>query len=281
MVNETKNKKEKNLFIKDVIKSVKDFDKYEDFGLESFGKTIMYILKLVAILVLVITAISIYQFSNTANKVAQYFEENIENFEYTDGVLTINNDEETQITEFQETFGDIIVNTADLSQEQIENYLNSVEASNNMVIILKDRVMVKNKSLLKTTQTTYSDLFSGYNIGSVDKQTILSSFYKSKTQMYISISVVLCMYLLIVYFISTLFDAILLALVGLILSRLMKMKIKYSATFGMAAHAITLPVILNLLYIVINRMTRMDCSIFSSYVYRNIIYIHDNSIIYD
>ena len=63
MTDNKKYTKEKNSFVKDVIKSIKDFDKYEDFALESLGRTLCYILKIVAILVLAITCVSIYQFS--------------------------------------------------------------------------------------------------------------------------------------------------------------------------------------------------------------------------
>ena len=35
-------------FFRAFIKSIKDFDKYEDFALESIGKTTVYLLKLIA-----------------------------------------------------------------------------------------------------------------------------------------------------------------------------------------------------------------------------------------
>ena len=39
-IEKNENKKVKgNGFFKDVLKSIKDFDKYEDFGLEGVGKT--------------------------------------------------------------------------------------------------------------------------------------------------------------------------------------------------------------------------------------------------
>ena len=44
MTDNKKYTKEKKSFVKDVIKSIKDFDKYEDFALESLGRTLCYIL---------------------------------------------------------------------------------------------------------------------------------------------------------------------------------------------------------------------------------------------
>ena len=47
-------------FFRAFIKSIKDFDKYEDFALESIGKTTVYLLKLIAIFtILVITIMPI------------------------------------------------------------------------------------------------------------------------------------------------------------------------------------------------------------------------------
>ena len=46
-IEKNENKKAKvNWFFKDVLKSIKDFDKYEDFGLEGVGKTSGYLIKL-------------------------------------------------------------------------------------------------------------------------------------------------------------------------------------------------------------------------------------------
>ena len=55
--NNDEKKVKKNGFFRDVLKSIKDFDKYEDFGLEGLGKTSGYLIKLVAIFTLIITSI--------------------------------------------------------------------------------------------------------------------------------------------------------------------------------------------------------------------------------
>ena len=54
---ENSNNKTNNSFFKDIIKSVKDFDKYEDFALEGVKKSIVYILKIIAIFALVVTIV--------------------------------------------------------------------------------------------------------------------------------------------------------------------------------------------------------------------------------
>ena len=88
---ENSNNKTNNSFFKDIIKTVKDFDKYEDFALEGVKKSIVYILKIIAIFALVVTIVSIYQFSKGVNQAINYFNENISNLDYADGILQINN----------------------------------------------------------------------------------------------------------------------------------------------------------------------------------------------
>ena len=81
--NKEKNEKiEKEGFFKSLLKSIKDFDKYEDFGLEGIGRTILYLIKLIAILAVVISAISTYRFSKTMNGVESYFDEKIKTLSY-------------------------------------------------------------------------------------------------------------------------------------------------------------------------------------------------------
>ena len=77
MASNINEKTKRNPYFKDVLKSIKDFDKYEDFALEGIGRTLIYIAKMVAILVLAVVVVSMYRFSVTTNKAISYFEENI------------------------------------------------------------------------------------------------------------------------------------------------------------------------------------------------------------
>ena len=54
MENEEQKTKTKRSFFKDVLKSIKDFDKYEDFLIEGMGRNVIYLSKIVAIFTLVI-----------------------------------------------------------------------------------------------------------------------------------------------------------------------------------------------------------------------------------
>lgn len=273
MTNNKKYTKEKKSFVKDVIKSIKDFDKYEDFALESLGRTLCYILKIVAILVLAITCVSIYQFSQMFNTAIKYFENNIENVTYDNGILNINDNEKLVISDFEEYFGEIIIDTADSSDEQIEEYEENIKNKNNAIIILKDRVLLKSTKVAVATETKYEDLLNGYNIEKMDKQEILTYLYKNKLQMYFTIFAILYIYMFVVYLSSVIVDTLLLAIVAYILARMMKMNIRFGALFRIGAHALTLSIVLNFIYIIINGITGFKVQYFQT-MYTAIAYVY-------
>ena len=97
-IEKNENKKVKgNGFFKDVLKSIKDFDKYEDFGLEGVGKTSGYLIKLVAIFTIIITCMTVYKFSNSVKEAVNYFDEKVTDLSYADGILTVNNNEKFEV----------------------------------------------------------------------------------------------------------------------------------------------------------------------------------------
>jgi len=53
----------------------------------------------------------------------------------------------------------------------------------------------------------------------------------------------------------------------------MKLRLRYKATFSLGAHAITLPVILNLIYVIINTYTGFTINNFQ-WMYTSISYIY-------
>ena len=105
-------------FFRAFIKSIKDFDKYEDFALESIGKTTVYLLKLIAIFTVVISSLTTYRFSKALNKITAYYDDNISQLSYEDGVLEINNNQKVEAT-VDDIYQNVIIDTSELTNEQI------------------------------------------------------------------------------------------------------------------------------------------------------------------
>ena len=254
----TENKKiKRNGFFNDVFKSIKDFDKYEDFGLEGVGKTSGYLIKLVVIFTLVITCMTVYRFSNSVKEAVNYFDEKVTDLSYADGILTVNNNEKFEVASDKYITGKIIVDTENLSDEKIEEYKNQI----------------KNQKLSAISETSYTDFFNKYNITSLDKQKIIDYVNNNSLQIYTSVFVTMFIYMFVVYLASILVDALVLGFLAYLIARIFRMKIKYSASFSMSVHALTLSIILNMVYIIINGFTGWTVKYFQ-FMYTAISYIY-------
>lgn len=272
--NKEKNEKiEKEGFFKNLLKSIKDFDKYEDFGLEGIGRTILYLIKLIAILVVVISAISTYRFSKTMNGVESYFDENIKTLSYKDGTMDINSGEKLEIIDEKNIISVIIIDTSELSNEQLESYKEQIKSQSNGIILLKDKVLMKNEMLSSISENNYSDILSKYNIESLDKQQVMDYYNQNKTSLYTSVFATVFISMFPVYMVSVIVDSLVIAVMGYLISRIIGMRIRFSAMFSMGAHALTLSIILNMLYIVLNGFTGYTIKYFQV-VYNVISYIY-------
>lgn len=270
----TENKKiKRNGFFNDVFKSIKDFDKYEDFGLEGVGKTSGYLIKLVVIFTLVITCMTVYRFSNSVKEAVDYFDEKITELSYADGILTVNNNEKFEAVSDKYITGTIIVDTDDLTDEKIEDYRNQLRNQDNGLVLLKDKILLKNEMLSAISETSYTDFFNKYNITSLDKQKIIDYVNNNSVQIYTSVFVTIFIYMFVVYFASILVDALVLGFLAYLIARIFRMKIKYSASFSMGVHALTLSIILNMVYIIINGFTGWTVKYFQ-FMYTAISYIY-------
>ena len=83
-------KNEKNGFIKRVITSIKDFEKYSEFATEHISVAIKYLIKLVCIFVLVMCAGFIYKFSIIANNGINFIKNDIDLHNYIKEKITNN-----------------------------------------------------------------------------------------------------------------------------------------------------------------------------------------------
>jgi uncharacterized membrane protein YagU involved in acid resistance len=65
----------------------------------------------------------------------------------------------------------------------------------------------------------------------------------------------MAIYLFIIYFSTVLVDALLYSVLGYITGIFSRLRLKYSATYNIAVHSLTLPIILNLVYMIVNQLT--------------------------
>lgn len=268
---EEKNKKDS--FFKQVLKSIKNFEQYEDFCIEGIDKTFKYLLKIVSIFMLVVTAMTVYKFSNYYNKALDNFNNEINMLSYQDEKLEINNNEKIEIEDKEILEGKLIIDTSDIEDAKINEYKENLKNENNGVVFLKDKVIIKNEITNSISETFYKDFFEQYNIQSLNKQEIIDYFNNNKFSIYISIFITLYLYMFIAYVASTILDALMLGLLGYLTAKIAGMKMKFSYTFSIGVHALTLPIILNIIIVILNGFTGFTVTYFQ-FMYTAISYIY-------
>lgn len=176
----------------------------------------------------------------------------------------INNEEVLQI---------IIINTN--AESELENeYRNKIDKYENGVVLLRDKVIYKNSMLSQNIEYSYENILNSYNVQEFEKQDVVNFINSiNGVGLYSGFVLFVTMYMFIIYFISTLIDAFMLAILGFILARIIGIKIKFKATFNMGIYALTLPIILNLIYLVVNSFTGFTIRYFQ-WMYTTISYIY-------
>lgn len=268
--------KNKESFWKKVGFSIAKFDKYENFLDEGKKETTWYLVKLIAILSIVTAICMTYTFIRDTKKVKNYFDENINqiSFNKDNNELQVNNNEKMEIYSNNILGGKIIIDTSNLEDTSIATYEDDLKNYNNGIIILKDKVVLLSNQLTASTEYKYSSLQNQYPIDSFEKADI-ESFLEGNQMlvMYISVFVVMAISMFITYLISVLITIVLLMILGYLTSKMVKAKISGKGIYSIAVHSLTLPIMLNVIYVVLNIIFNIEITYFRT-MYTAIAYIY-------
>lgn len=263
----------KTNFFKEAFKSVKDLDKYEDFALEMPINAFKYLVKLIAIFCIVICVFYTYQIVNNMNNIYANLKNKLPEFSYSEGILTMDSKDPIVIDEYKEALGTIVIDT-NISANETYKYEQDIKNGKLGILILKDKCIILSNSAMGQVTYKYEDLVQSYGITEFTKQDVVKHIESmNPISIYASIYFVIFVYLFLAYGISILLDVILLSLLAYIVSRISGIRLKFAPSFGIAVHGITLPVILNLIYIIVNLFTGFTIKYFQL-MYSTISYIY-------
>ena len=250
---------EKLTFLKKIKISIFDFEKYQDLAVEKIIKTICYIAIFIFIFSLAMAGIVTYKFSATVASVRKYIDESIETITFENNILNIipKNKEEVTIIENEELNIKVTLLTQTDNQQLIQQHIDEMNGSANAILILKDKVLLKNEILTKPITYSYQAIAEQYNINKIDKQETLNLLSNNtlKPVMIAIFGIFLIYFFIIAYLPSTLIDIIILSIFGYIVSTLARIRLKYSAVYNIAAYSLTLPIILNIIYVIVQGIT--------------------------
>lgn len=259
----------KTNFFKEAFKSIKDLDKYEDFAVETPGKAFKYFIKLMAIFCIIVSIFYTYNIVKNMNDIYANLKDKLPDFSYAQGTLTMASEEPVVIEDYKDVFGKIIIDT-NITGNETEKY----ESEKEGILILKDKCIILANNAMGQVAYKYEDIANNYNISDFTKQDVVN-YVEGMNIVSICASVyfVIFVYLYIIYFISIFMDVLLLSVLAFVISRISRIKLKYAPSFGIAVHAITLPVLLNLIYIIVNLLTGFQIKYFQL-MYSTISYIY-------
>lgn len=249
-------------FFKKLKYSIFNIEKYPEMATEGLGKALAYIAKLVVILAIALSIWTLVQIYQMIKEGINYLENEFPDFSYNEGILTVNT--EDVITIDNEQFGKIIVDTKTDSEETINQYLNSINEYGAGTLILKNRVVLKNVTMVGEISYNYKESLNSINLSTFNKQDVINYVTNGQiNSLYFSIWITLFIYSFSMYFINTLWYAIIIALIGYFTMFMLKMKMRYVAVFNMTIYALTLSTILNILYIFVNILFNFNIQYFS------------------
>ena len=264
---EKSNNKKMNFFVR-AYKAITNFETYTQFAIEPISKAIKYLAILVLIFSMIITTIYIGSFKTKISNGISYLNENIEDISFNNKIFSYNNNEYSIYNDDKNIVPIIIVDTSE--EPDVEEYENKVKLYNYGFILLRDKMEIFISTQSDENQFTTIQ-YSDYNIENMSKEEILDTINSPIITFYSAIAVFIVEF--IQYFIYILLNAIVLAVMGQLLAIILRMKIKFSETYKMGIYALTLPTLLELIYIIVNSTTGFVIQYFS-WMYTTISYIY-------
>lgn len=225
-------------FFARIKKSIINFEEYEKFIEEPLKKAFGFFFKLIAMFSLLITIALTYTVNTNVQKIKTAIETEFPNFKVENNTLSIDGQDIFEYY-FEDYDLQLIMNVSG-----IENVPNENEKC---IKMLEDRIIIKYGGYVE--EIRYN------NIGDISNQTIIDFFGTNEWKtLYFNVCLVMLLLNFILYSIIILLDVVALSILGLIINTLIRTKFKYQDIVKISIYAMTLPILLYLLYIVANTL---------------------------
>lgn len=274
--------KNKNInFFKKVWYSITKFEKYPDMAAEGVYKAIKYITILMIVLSIFLTISSLIESKKMVTDLSQYIQDNIPDFSYQDGKVSMDIEQPILLDNIQYNGIDYIIINPNLEDDtDKDSYKNENGKIGTTVYFFKNQIILENKNENGEKQTqeyTYQDFIQSYtqeNITQFNKEELVDYLRSEKMNLfYIRYSMSIIIYLVLMNIIVGLLDSVELAVLGWITSLTARIKMRFTAIFNMAIYSLTLSILLNCIYVIINYFTDFTIEYFSI-AYITIAYVY-------
>ena len=276
------NKKLANIsFPKKVWYSITKFEQYPTMATEGLGKAIKYLM----IMVVIVTVFSIIGSVIKVNKlvwnISEYIEQNIPDFKFEDGKISMDINDPIIIDNFEyKGIEKVVVNTLADTDEIKEQSEKDKMVAGITIFFFKDEIVLKSKiddGNIQTQSYTYTDFIANYtkeDITTFNKNELIDYMRSNRIMpFYASYAVTMFIGLFITGMVYAILDTLRVAIFGWVTAVIAKIKMKFVAIYNMAVYSFTLPMILEIIYLVINYFTDFTIKYFQV-AYTTIAYIY-------
>lgn len=261
---------EKTSFFNYIKDCICNFEKYPEMATRLSTTIYKYFIKLIAIIAIVAAIISVYDISKKLNTTLEILKNDVPEFNIENNKLNISDKNEIIIENEESLFNFIIINTNELDDKLQEKYDEYLKNNKVGIALLNDKIEISIGSSI--VYYSYEDITNVYNIN--NKQQIIDYFSRRNSIIiYITLFAMLFVYLYCAYIVSTFMDAVILGALGYVTALILKIRIRFTAMIKMAIHGLTLPILLNSIYIIINGLTGLEIKYFSV-MYMGISYVY-------
>ena len=238
-------------FFKRLKMSIFDFDKYHIIASEGLGRAMMYLVKLILVFSLIISLASILKFSQIMDEAMGYVNDQVPNFYFSDNIFHIESEEDVIIENHEYTDFKIILSN---SETYDENTLRDFDGI--AIALTKNNILLKQANSTSIIEQSYEEIANSYDLNQVNKETFLGlGTGQAGYTILGNVFGVVFIATFLTYFMTGILDTIALSLLGFIITRIIRLPLKYGAIYSISISAITLSVIINLIYMIVNLFT--------------------------
>lgn len=259
-------------FLKKVKTAIVNFEGYQQFANEKTVTAIKYFLQIVLVFAIFASISAAYPFVNNIKNGVEYMKTDIPNFSITDNKLTL--ESEKPVVTKNDSVSLILAINPNISKDDVNAFFEENKAYNNVVLLSEDQLFVKMATTSGIIAYDYKTITQTTGMQDISKQSIIEYFDNSGyIKVFFAMFLFLLAYLLLTCIITTLLDVLILSVLALITAKLYKVKLDFKQCFNMAIYALTLPILLNTAYVLLNSFTGFTIEYFRI-MYNVISYIY-------
>ena len=259
-------------FFKSFWYAITNFEKYKEFAFNNSLDVFKYVVILLLLFSIIITFSLVVPIINTFNNSMDYFKNEFPDLTYSEGKLTVDSEEPIYLED--KDLDAVVVVDTNATEEEKAKYIEEQKVHATSILIFSDELVVKTAALTAYSIYEYTQLDDSLGVDTFNKQDILNNFTGNQTyKVYISIYLFLFVLILLTYTVMLFIDIVILSILAFIISKIYKVSLRYSNCIKISVYALTLPLLLQLIYVYVNTFTGFTIQYFAimydviSYIY--------------